>query len=202
MPPEENLNPGATPENENPKPDADPQDDIPDGLGDKGKEALKRERDARKAAEKLAQDNAAELARLRQEKAAAEAERAKAAEEEAARKGEFEKLATDRAEKLTAATAELKAKDDEIAAYEALIAPMVETLAKELPKEALDGYDAEQPMRARLAWLRDRERLVKALTPADPTKPKVPMTPRPNGAGKPDDEASRQAHRRQTVSAF
>ena len=76
--------------------------DETDDLGDKGKEAIRKEREARKAAEKERD----ELRRVADEAAAA---KAKADEEQAAKNGEFERLATERQAKLEQTNESLKA---------------------------------------------------------------------------------------------
>ena len=181
--------PGATPDAENPKPDADPTDDIPADVGDKGKEAIRKEREARKAEKARADAADAELAKFRAEKAEADAAKAKADEEEATKKGEFEKLANERAEKLTAATADLKAKDERIAAYEAALKPLVESLKESVGKDGaewLDGFPEQAEPLDQMTWLNDRAAFKAKVSPADPTKPKFPATPRPNANGQPN----------------
>lgn len=85
--------------------EADQQDDHDtDALGDAGKAALKRERDARKAAEKERTDLAKRLADLEKAEQDREAEAAKA-------KGEWEKVATDREKELEQLKADLAERD-------------------------------------------------------------------------------------------
>jgi hypothetical protein len=138
------------------------QDDeeLPSSLNDAGKLALKKERDARKEAQRLAKQQADELAALKAEKAQSEAARQRAAEEEAARKGEFEKLANDRKAALDAATAEKQALAERIAAYEARDKARIETGAKDLPDDlkAFDPGD-DAPLDQRLAWFEKAQKI-------------------------------------------
>lgn len=88
--------------------DADDQDhndtQDTDALGDKGREALKRERDARKAAEKERNDLAKRIADI--EKAQKDRDDA-----DAKAKGEWEKVATERQQELDQLKADLAARD-------------------------------------------------------------------------------------------
>ncbi len=139
----------------NPDPDENPDPDPdPDDLGDKGKAALKTEREARKAAEKAAKDAQAELARMK-----SEAQKAKDAE--AAEQGKWKELAEQRETEVSSLTGErdgLKAERDALAEYvKADIAAVTKAVkdAKDHPaaKALMDfhpGDDADPT--ALLAW--------------------------------------------------
>ena len=88
-------------------------------LGDAGKAALQREREAREAAEK-------ETKRLKRLVDDAEAANARAAEAEAVKRGEFEQLATDRQARIVELEAEIAKRDrqslrDKVAAKHGLV---------------------------------------------------------------------------------
>lgn len=129
--------------------DADPEHDddetAPDGLGDAGKEALRKEREKRRDAANRAKAAETELAALRQKQAEADAAAAKAAEDEAKRKGEFEQLAAKREQERDAATAERDSYKARAEQAEALIAAQVEARVKALPEKVRklirDGSD-------------------------------------------------------------
>lgn len=172
--------------NPNPDPNADPDADLK--LGDKGKAALKAERDARAAAEKAASDAAKELEALRKAESDRQAEKAKADEAEAAERGEYKTLA----EKHKADAEDKETKvvqlSERLGTYQKAIAPLIEGLEKDLPKEAMADYNADADPADRLAWLQARKALVTTLRPADPTRQRVPGTPNPlNGAAQSDE---------------
>lgn len=123
-----------------------------DTLGDAGKAALQKERDAREAAEK-------EAKRLKKLVDDAEAATRKREADEAAAKGEFEKLATARQEEIDRLTAELAERDqaalrDKVGRAHKLPDPLIELLrgddeaqltahAKELAKHVKPPTAAE-----------------------------------------------------------
>lgn len=120
---------------------------------DAGREAIRKEREARKLETKRAATLEAELAELRTKDAEAGAAKAKADEEAAAKRGEFEKLATDRKTALDAATAERTALADRVRAYEDRDRRRIEAGLADIPDDlrAFDpGKDAA--LDARLAW--------------------------------------------------
>jgi hypothetical protein len=90
-PPNPAPNPNPNP-NPAPDPAKPPEETFPDGLGDAGKEAIRKEREARQTAEKAAKEHAKELEALRKEKTDAEAAKAKAEADEATKQGDFKKL--------------------------------------------------------------------------------------------------------------
>lgn len=169
--------------------------DIP-GLGDAGKEAIRREREARDAAvaaRKAAEKRATELEKQVNE--TAEAKR-KADEAEAAKRGEFEKIANDRAEQVKAVEAE---RDDFKARYEraiTIVTPGVDADWKALPKEVTELYEgADDDVLAKAAHLHRTKGLVKRLSEASPNRGNGP-DPKPNGAAQPDDDKARTINAR------
>lgn len=132
------------------------KDDIDqiDGLGDKGKEAIRKEREAAKAAADRAKAAEKRLAELEREKSEREAADLKAKEDEAAKKGEFETLAKKREEERDEAKREatsLKAENDQL---RAAIAAVLDAEWKALPDEVRDAYlGAEDDPLAKLAFL-------------------------------------------------
>jgi hypothetical protein len=166
-------------------------------LGEAGKRALDAEREARSAAEKKAKDAEKELAALRKQAEEAEAAKAKAAEEDAEKKGEFERLANERAEKIKAATEERDALQARLDKVFEVLKPGVDESWKALPAEISSMYDGDQEdILAKSAFLTKSKPLVDAFKATnDPTKPRPPMSPRPNGDGTNDAEARAQQAR-------
>lgn len=171
------------------------------GLGDDGKEALRKEREARKEEAKARKAAEAELTTLRKAAADAEAAKAAEAEEDAKRKGEFEKLANDRAESLKAVTTERDALTEQIATYQALIAPIVTERLDALKAANADvakGFPVDADLLTQLAYLDDPR--TKALIDAQAAKADTlrqwPGTPKPNTNLDPtDDDAKRSQGR-------
>lgn len=169
---------------DDPKAD-DQNDDIEQdkSLGESGKAAIKRERDARKLAEKARTDAEAELTTLRQKAADADAAKARADEADAEKKGEFERLATERADKLKAAVAERDELLAKVEAYETRDRTRIETGIKDLPDNLL-AFDpgADAPLDQRLKWFQTAEK--QAAEQSDPkNNARFPQSPRPNGNG-------------------
>jgi len=148
----------AGPESESKPDSADDthKDDLEDNkdLGDAGKEAIRKERAAAKAAADRAKAAEAERDALKAEKADREAANAKAQEEEAAKKGEFEALAKKREQERDAAKSEatsLKAENDQL---RTAIAAVIDAEWKDLPKEVQEVYlGADEDPIAKLAFL-------------------------------------------------
>jgi flagellar biosynthesis GTPase FlhF len=188
----------ATPAPEKTQPPATPvpsEGATPDGeaLGDAGKEALRKEREARRALER-------ELAEIRKQIADTEAAKAKAAEEEAARRGEFEKLATERQAKLEKLEAERAALAQErealaakIAAYEERERARIERGLKDLPDD-LRAFDPgpDAPLDQRLRWFETAQE-VAARRIAQPVPGHGPAPQPVQG----DPKAAEEARRRQ-----
>jgi hypothetical protein len=174
-------------------------------LGDAGKETLRKERDARKAAEKERD----ELKRLADEAAAA---KVKADEEQAAKNGEFEKLAGDRltaldkakqtlttmTEERDAALAKLQAREDQ---DKAEIAAWLKD-HKGAVDEFLDYYPgADAPADAQMAWYAaTRPKVEKRVT--DPVRGNGRSPEAANGRDAKADEAARLQFERQTTRSF
>jgi hypothetical protein len=148
-------------------------------LGDAGKAALKKERDARTAAEK-------ETKRLQKLIDDAAAERAKADEADAAKRGEFEELAAKREGERDAAkdeAAKLQAENDQL---RAAISEQVDAGWKALPKEVADVYPgADDDPLAKLAFLSKSKSLVEKLTDKTAARGNG-ADPKGSGDGKPD----------------
>jgi hypothetical protein len=156
------------------------------GVGDKGKEAIKRERERRAAAEKDAKETKAKLAEFEATEAKRAEDARKAAEEDAVKKGEFEQLATKRGEELAAMKADLDSRTSTLAKYEEAISPLVVALEAEIPDEWKEGeYDEKAPAIDRLKWLSTRrEKLIKTGVLAkdgNGERVRIPNTPKPNG---------------------
>lgn len=189
---------GATPETT-----TTTEEQFPEGLGDTGKAALKAERDARKAAEKAASEHAKELETLRKEKADRDAAKATADEEEAKRKGEFETLAEKRKAEADAAKADADAKGKDLERATKRLQAVVDAGIKELEatedKDLIAGFPKDAPLLDQADWLDDpRTRAAIRAASEDKKvvdaqkKPRVPITPKPNGNGNEPDEAARK----------
>lgn len=136
--------------------EGDTKDDLDgvEGLGDKGKEAIRKERAAAKAASDALKDVQKKLADLEQEKSDREAAEQKQRDKEAAEKGEWEALATKREGELKSAKDEattLKGENDQL---RTAITAVLDSEWKALPKEVQDAYlGAEDDPLAKLAFL-------------------------------------------------
>lgn len=145
-------------------------------LGDKGKAAIKAEREARKAAEDARKASDDELATLRKEKSEREAAETKRKEDEAKQKGEFEKLATDREKERDEAKAEVTRLTGEVDQLKAAMAEGIKAGWKELPEEVRklgEKQHAEDDVLRRFQFLNDPDTkaLVTKLTDkADPKR--------------------------------
>ncbi len=168
--------------------------DVIDGLGDKGKAAILRERDARAKAEaRVAALTGVEKERdqLRKEKTARDAAEAKDREEAAAKRGEFEELATKREQERDAATADvtrLTAENDQL---RSAIAAVIDAEWKTLPADVRDLYlGADDDPFAKLVFLPKAKAHVEK-NKRDTTRGNGP-DPRPNGAAGPTLEKTKQ----------
>lgn len=179
-------------------PPKDPED--PDGLGDKGKQALQRERDARKAAEKDAADTKAALAELQKFKDDTEAAATAAAAQRAKDQGQFEQIAKDAEVARDAAKADLATAQDTIKQLTEAISTGLPESFEAIPEVVRNTYTGgDDNVLAKFQFVHNpaTAALVKAVDPkaaanlgngnpvdpADPTKPKV----------KPEDAAKSQA---------
>jgi hypothetical protein len=162
-----------------------------DQLGDAGKEALRKEREARKAAEKERD----ELKRLQDEAAAA---KAKAEEEQATKNGEFERLATERQAKLDKAKTDfdaLKADRDDLAAkvqqYEARDKKAITDGLVDLPDD-LRQFDPGQdaPLAQRMDWF-TKAQAIAAKRTTDPQRGNGRSPEPANGRDAKADETAR-----------
>lgn len=167
-----------------------------DDLGDKGKAAIDKERQARKDAEKRAKDAEARLAEL-------DAAQAKKDEDEAKARGEFEKLANDRLTKLETLQTEHKTLAEErdallakVQAFEDRDRKTIADGVKDLPADLREfdpGDDA--PLAQRMTWF-EKARAIAAKRVTDPQKGNG-RSPDVVGSrdGKADDAALRQFER-------
>lgn len=168
-------------------------------LDDAGREAIRKEREQRKAASQRAKVAEDELATLRKEREEREAAAKQAADEDAAKRGEFEKLATERAEAITTLTGERDGLKTSLAEYEQAVQPLITALETEIPPEGKEDYDDKATALDRLNWLTTRKALLVNLgtLTADGTKPngtiRNPANPPPGGSGGADEEAAKKA---------
>jgi hypothetical protein len=192
---------GATPEEPtDPKPEADKPE--PDDLGENGKATLKKEREARKAAEERTKAVEARLAQI-------EADKVKEAEDEAKAKGEFEQLATKRAADLEKARDENKSLQEErdalaarVQAYEDRDRKTIANGVKDLPADLREfdpGDDAS--LDARMAWFTKASALAAKRT-TDPVRGNGRSPESANGRDAKADEAARLQSQRQALRGF
>jgi hypothetical protein len=192
---------GATPEEPtDPKPAGD--ENPPDDLGDKGKDAIRKEREARKAAEDRAKEAEAKLAEI-------DAEQAKRSEDEAKAKGEFEQLANKRAEALDKAKTDIKTLADErdalaerVAAYEARDRAAIAEGVKDLPDDvkAFDPGD-DAPLDTRWTWF-SKAQAIAAKRTTDPARGNGRSPEAANGRDAKADETARLQFERETSRRF
>lgn len=179
------------------------------GLGDKGKQALKAEREARQAAEKAAKDAATELETLRKEKADAAKAKAAADEADAAKRGEFEQLATKFKSDADTLKAERDAQAEELKAiWDARNARMdaeIKTFPKDLPDFKYYPGDAASP-KDRWAWFEKAAPNGFEAKKVEDAKNgfKQPKTPKPDSTatGREASDAARKAQERHILSTF
>lgn len=197
---------GGGGEPQNPDGKGDDLDRI-EGLGDKGKEAIRKERADAKAARDEAKTLKDERDALLKDKTDREEADAKAREDEAKQKGEFEKLATEREQERDAAKADAKTlKADNDALREAMKAG-IEAGWKELPESVRKLGEKQHPeddVLGRFQFLNDPDTaaLVKQLTGKEPPKRGNGGDPKPSGNGSGDDAAAQKAQRSQLHSVF
>lgn len=157
---------GGAPEGTKPDGAGDDLDKI-EGLGDKGKEAIRREREAAEA---------------------------KAREDEAAKKGEFEKLAADREAERDAAKADVKSLQADNDALREAINGFLDAEWQALPAEVRDAYlGADDDPLAKLRYLPKGKALAEKLAGKEPAKRGAGADPKPNGTATISDEDKRKA---------
>ncbi|MCA9878212.1 MAG: hypothetical protein KC442_10540 [Thermomicrobiales bacterium] len=184
---------GGAPEGTKPDGAGDDLDKI-EGLGDKGKEAIRREREAAKAAADRAKAAEARLDALQKEKSEREAAEAKAREDEAAKKGEFEKLAADREAERDAAKADVKSLQADNDALREAINGFLDAEWQALPAEVRDAYlGADDDPLAKLRYLPKGKALAEKLAGKEPAKRGAGADPKPNGTATISDEDKRKA---------
>lgn len=167
--------------------DADRDDDQ--GLKAAGREALKRERDARKGAEKSARDAAKELAALK-------AAKAKADEDKQAEQGEWKELAEKRDADLTKAATDLESATTELETLRTYVSGDVAAItksvkdAKDSPaaKALLDFYPGDDASALELlAWAQKAKPRLTELDTATTTTRGAGPNPKPAGNHKIDE---------------
>lgn len=160
-----------------------------DQLGDKGKLALDREREARADADRRAREAERKLA-------AHETERKQVDDEAAAKRGEFEKLANERSAtitdldgKLKVADTDRKAIEEERDALRAFFDGQIDAALKTLP-DALKDFDPgpDAPFAQRKDWLEKAQKRAAELGD-QPTQRGNGPNPKPGGEHKIDIEA-------------
>lgn len=182
------------------KPPADPLD----GLTPEARAAVQKQVDAAAAAARKEAEKSALAKFEADQQAKQQAEKEERERQEAIKRGEFDQVKTDLEQRIAAASGERDQLTTRLTAYETALTPMIDSLKGELPAEALKGYPEEADAVARLAWLQERKELVATLRPAgDGTPaPRVPATPRPNGATPPADPAKDERARRQAMRSY
>ncbi len=187
---------GGGGESETPVAAADDLDKV-EGLGDQGKEAIRKEREAAKAAADEAKAAKAERDALLKEKAEREAAESKAREEEAARKGEFETLAQKREAERDEAKAELTRLTGEVDQFKAAMAEGIKSGWKDLPDEVRklgEKYHAEDDVLGRFRFLNDPDtKALVARHAPDGQKAAHGRDPKATGTSKPTNEDARKA---------
>lgn len=162
-----------------------------DQLGDAGKAALDKERQARKEAEKRAKEAEKRIADF-------EAAQKSAADEDAKRKGEFEKLANDRQATIDALTTEKTSLAEErdallakVQAYEDRDRKTIADGVTDLPDDlkAFDPGD-DAPLAARMDWF-TKARAIAAKRTTDPQPGNGRSPEAANGRDPKADEAAR-----------
>ena len=165
--------------------DKDDLDGI-EGLGDKGKEAIRKERAAAKAAADALKDVQKQLADLQKENSERESAEQARKDKEAADAGKWEELATKREGELKSAKDEattLKGENDQL---RTAITAVLDSEWKALPKEVQEAYlGAEDDPLARLAFLPKGKALAEKLAEKD-TKRGNGYSPKGGGDGKPE----------------
>jgi chromosome segregation ATPase len=171
---------------ETPTTDTESRDDTPDqstpdtdALGDKGKQALKAERDARRAAEDRAKAIETELSDL---KTAAQ----KRSDKEAAEQGRWQELAATREADLQTTTTERDSLKERVETLESLATARLEALMKDLPKDIAElQHEESTPIEKRLEWAEKATKAAKAAA-ANLGTPGAGRNPPPANGSKPD----------------
>ena len=165
-----------------------------EGIGDKGKDAIRKEREAAKAAREEAKAAKEERDALKAEKEKREAEEAAAKEKEAAAKGEWEALAVKREGELKTAKDEAAALKGENDQLKTAIGAVLDAEWKDLPSEVRDAYlGAEDDPLAKLAFLPKGKALAAKLAGATETRRGNGRDPISAGGGKVSDDDKRKA---------
>lgn len=167
-----------------------------EGLGDKGKEAIRQERAAAKAAAADAAKAREERDALLKEKQERDAAAVKAREKAAAEAGKFEELAATREQERDAATADAARLTAAVDQYKAAVEKVLADEWKALPPEAIEAYTAaggkdDDPL-GKLVFLPAGKKLAAKL--ADKGDPKRGNGPDPRSRSEHgNDEAGRKA---------
>lgn len=153
-----------------------------EGLGDKGKEAIRKEREAAKAAADEAKTAKAERDALLKKETEREAAEARARDEEAKKKGEFEQLANQRERDLETAKGEVKSLKAANDALREAIGGFLEAEWKTLPDSVKAAYlGADDDPLAKLKFLPKGKALAEELSDKDPAKRGAGPDPKPKG---------------------
>ncbi len=171
---------------------ADDLDKI-EGLGDKGKEAIRKERDAAKAAAARAKDAETKLAALEKEKTDRETAEQARKDKEAAESGKWEELATKREGELKSAKDEAAALKGENTQLRTAITGVLDSEWKELPVEVKDAYlGADDDPLAKLAFLPKGKALAAKLADKETARGNG-ADPKSRGSGKVADADKQKA---------
>jgi hypothetical protein len=151
-------------------------------VGDKGKEAIRKERDAAKAARDEAKTLRDERDALQKDKQDREAAEAKARDAEAVKKGEFEALADQRGRDLDVAKADIKTLRTDNDALREAIDGFLDAEWKALPDSVKAAYlGADDDPLAKLKFLPKGKALADEIAEKDPAKRGAGPDPKPKG---------------------
>jgi seryl-tRNA synthetase len=149
------------------KPDANEEND-PDlnveGLGDKGKETIRKIRGERDAEKQKAADLDKQVRDLTKKVNDLTKKEKDEADEEAKQQGKFEELANKRKTELDTANSTIESLEERVKQVEGVLDKVLEDQWKELPKEVADAYpgDDEDGVK-KLEWLPKARKLAEAL---------------------------------------
>lgn len=189
-------------DDESPNDDGDDRDDVAgDELGEKGKAALKAERDARRKAE-------ADAKALKERLDKIEADARKEADEKAKKQGEWQELAekrdadlTEATSKLTNATTELESLRTYVTADVEAVAKTVRDAAKDVPaaKILMEFHPGDDASTADLiTWTKRAKAQLPELTATESKRPGNGPNPNPSD-GNDDAEVESPISKRQIL---
>lgn len=161
------------------------EDEFPDGIGDAGKEAIRRERKAARDAERKLKEFEEKLEKL--EKDSNDLAELKRKEAEAS--GDWQKLAKDRETEIANLTTERDGWKGKYDTLVKVVAPGVKKAWEATPEEIRDLYDGkDDDVLALQAHMEKYEKLAEKLKAPPERKPGDPVPPRSNGERKPDPD--------------